>query len=68
MKKFSESLREQIVKMINKEYQSYLNQSNCHICKKRSNINTLMIQNIVELEIIAIIQVSTEFPHTTYVI
>ena len=65
MKKFSESLREQIVKMINKEYQRV---SNCHICKKRSNINTLMIQNIVELEIIAIIQVSTEFPHITYVI
>ena len=47
MKKFSKSLREHALKIINfekkkmipstsEEYESYLNQANCHICKKKS--------------------------------
>ena len=50
-KTFSESLREDTIKLINfekkeiipfssKEYESYLNQTNCHIYKKSLKINT----------------------------
>ena len=50
-KTFSESLREDTIKIINfekkeiipfssKEYESYLNQTNCHIYKKSLKINT----------------------------
>ena len=48
------------ISLTNKEYKSYLNQTNCHIYKKKGlKINTLMIKNIVELEIIVITQVNT---------
>ena len=61
MKTFFESLTKDKLKIINlkkkendttkeKEDKSYLHQTNPHICKKSLKIDTLMIQNIVELE------------------
>ena len=60
MKKFCISLRELAIKIItfekkkmmpltNEEYESCLTQINCHVCKKRLNINTLMIKIIIKL-------------------
>ena len=75
MKRFSESLREYKMKIIdfekkkmiqltNEDYESYLNQTNCHINKKGLKINTLMIKNIIELETTAIIVVNIEVLYT----
>ena len=69
MKKFCESLREHLLKIINfekkkmiplthEEYESYLNQIKCPICKK----------NIEKLKTIVIWQVNTEVLHIVYVI
>ena len=57
-KNFSESLREDTIKIINfekreiipfssKEYESYLNQTNCYIYKKSLKINTELIKIFV---------------------
>ena len=45
-------------------YESYLNQINRQICKKKSsNINTLMIKVIIKLKTTVTIQVSAEVRH-----
>ena len=79
MKRFWESFRQYVMKIINfeqkkmiplkdKKYASYLNQINCHISKKKRNINTLMIQLVVNWKSIAIVRVNTEVLHILYVI
>ena len=79
MKKFCESLREYVVKLINSEkremisltkekYESYLNQLNCHIWRKKSsNINKLIIKIDVQLNTIVIILVNAEALNIAYV-
>ena len=50
-------------------YESYFNQTNCHICKKRSLlVNTLLIKIIVKLGTTVITQVNAEVLHVAYVI
>ena len=69
MKTFCGSLREHAMNIINfdkkkndiinKQTARYENAKICYICKERLKINILKIKNIVKLEIIVIIQVST---------
>ena len=76
MKRFWESFRQYVMKIINfeqkkmiplkdKKYASYLNQINCHISKKKKRI---MIQLVVNWKSIAIVRVNTEVLHILYVI
>ena len=76
-KKFCKSLREHSVKITNfeknkmipltdEEYESYLNNINCHICNGILNIYALMIKIIVKLRTIVIILVNTEALHIAY--
>ena len=78
MKKFRESLREPTMKKIefekkkripltSKEYESCLNQTNCHSCKKGLKINSLL-RKIVKLGTTAILQVNTEVLQVVYII
>ena len=80
MRNFCESLREHSVKisnfenkkmipLTNKEYKSYLNQTNGHLCKKKkkSKINTRMTKIIANLKTLAITKVNTEVLQITYV-
>ena len=78
-KEFCASLREHAIRKIgfekyenipltSEEYESYLYQKSCHICKKKSKINTLLVKIIVNLGIIVIIQVNTEVLHIVHVI
>ena len=82
MRNFCESLREHSVKisnfenkkmipLTNKEYKSYLNQTNGHLCKKKkkkkSKINTRMTKIIANLKTLAITKVNTEVFQITYV-
>ena len=57
-----------MIPLTKEEYESYLNQTSCNIYKKITNINTPMIKNIIELEIIVIIQVNIEVLLIVYVI
>ena len=57
-----------MIPLTNKELESYFSEKNSHLQKKGLKTNTLMIKNIVKLEITVIIQVNTEVLHITYVI
>ena len=71
MKKFYDSLREHAMKIINferskmilvksKEYELYLNQASCHICRKKSlQMNTILGKIMVKLDTIFIIRKKT---------
>ena len=47
--------KKKIILLTSKEYESYLNQTNYHICKKTFEINTLLTKFIVELGTIVIL-------------
>ena len=61
-------IKKKIIPLTNKEYELYISQINCHICKRSSNINTLMIKIIVNSRIIIIMLLNTEVQHIVYVI
>ena len=50
-----------ILQITNEDYESYLNQANCHICKKKKHLkmNTLFLKFIVNLGTTVIMQAST---------
>ena len=77
MKKFCKSLREHSMKIINfekkkrilltnEEYESYLNNINCHIHIGILNIYTLMMKIFIKLKTIVIILVNAEVLHKAY--
>ena len=79
VKKFCKFLREHAVKIIkfektkmilltSKEYESYLNQTSCQICKKKFGDKYITSQNYHKLRTIVILQVNTEVLHIEYVI
>ena len=79
MNKFCKTLREYTMKianfeenkkipLTNEEYESYLNQRNCHFAKQSWDVRTLLIKIIVKLRTIVIILVITEVLHISYVI
>ena len=47
----------EMIPLINKEHKSYINQKFVTVAKKSSRINMLMIKNIVELKISAILRI-----------
>ena len=57
-----------MIPLINEEYQSYLNQMNCHICKKSLNMNELMTKMFVKLKIIVNTLVNAEVLDIAHVI
>ena len=57
-----------MILLTNKDYESYINQTSCQICKKSLKINTLLIKVLVKLGTIVNIQVNTEVLHIAYVI
>ena len=68
MKTFREYLKQHVMEIINfeekemiplrnKEHKSYINQKFVTVAKKSSRINMLMIRNIVELKISAILRI-----------
>ena len=52
-----------MILLTNKGYESCLNQTNCHICKKSLKMNKLLIKIIEKLKTIVIIQVNKEGLH-----
>ena len=54
--------------LTSKDYESYLNQVNCHIFKKSFEINTVLIKIIVKVATVVTIQVNTEVLRIVYVI
>ena len=54
-----------MIPLINEEHGSYVNRL---MCKKGSNVNTLMIKIIVKLKAICILQVNTEVLQIAYMI
>ena len=60
--------KKKIIPLTNEEYESYLNQTNRYVFKKRSlKINTLMKKIIVKFKTIFIKQVNIELLHKAYV-
>ena len=47
--------KKKMVPLTNEKYELYLNQINCHVCKKNWNINTLTIKIIVKSKTIVIV-------------
>ena len=57
-----------MIPLANEQQESYEKGKICYICKKRSNINTLVIKIIVKIKTIVTIQVNTEVLHIVFVI
>ena len=57
-----------MIPLINEEYQSYLNQMNCHIWKKSLNMNELMTKMFVKLKTIVNTLVNAEVLDIAHVI
>ena len=61
--------KKKIMPLINEEYKSYLNQTSCHICKKKVEDKCTNDKNdIVVFETTAIIQVNIEVLDIAYVV
>ena len=60
--------KKKMIPLTSKNYEPYLHQTNCHICKKNVNINALMTKIIVNLHTVIIILVNSEVLHIAYVI